>query len=256
MGDIRHKYLLYKHLMLLFLLQSSPFALGGPNANPSLSSLPDHRSSERSSSNITTGDIGRYTAEEQLLIDDIQDRIETIDQAGLYVLLDHIKKNQAEKLGVLPPLSPIDILGNPDAYRGTISHFNVFVDPEIKTAPLGRPHREPIHYINAQIKTSDKLRIPAIILLPEHVSQSIVDPMAVTGYFYMILRAETEMPDPQTGRKYLDYIVLAATELKPQIVTPSINRHNKKLAIMSLALIVTVSLWIALRFRIKNKYKH
>ncbi len=253
MGEIHHKYLRNKHLAILCVLFVLTLLVGSPYMGKSFLSNGIPSCNAVSKSDITTVDIGPYDVQEEILIADIQDRIDTIDQAGLYVLLDHADKDISNSSAIILDISPYDLRDNPAEYRGGVTHFNIFVDPIIKIAPLGRSSRSEIKYVNAQIKTSDKKRIPAIILLPRGVIQSIVDKMAVTGYFCMILRAETEEPDPKTGRKQLDYIVLAATELVPQDNSQSTKPRNK-IAIATLTMLITVSIWIVLRFRIR-KYK-
>ena len=146
---------------------------------------------------------------------DVQDRIETIDQAGLYVLLDRLSSPDSHHSPALSP-SPLDVYAEPNMFRGKLLSYNVIMHPRLEPVSLARPLQHPrLYYVTAKIPFANNRQMPAIILLPDRPKPFPVDRATVTGYFYMVLSQATRKPPTQTGPDTLDFLVILAASLTP-----------------------------------------
>ena len=86
-----------------------------------------------------------YSDQEAELLFDVQDRIDTIDQAGLYVLLKRADLEAGPGESMAGKVDVMELLANPDDYRGKLLQFDMKLNPElvgVKKRPLERAARE------------------------------------------------------------------------------------------------------------------
>ena len=146
---------------------------------------------------------------------DVRDRIETIDQAGLYVLLDRLGWPDYHDLPVLSP-SPLDVYSDPKSFRGKVLRYNILLHSRLEPVSLARPTKPPeIYYVTAKIPFANDRQMPAIILLRDRPEPFAVDRATVTGYFYMVLRQVTQKLPADAGPDILDFLVIVAVSLVP-----------------------------------------
>ena len=185
-------------------------------------------------------------------LDDVQDRLDTIDQTGLYTLLSRIL-NEPPGIHDITPASPhpLALLNHPEQYRCQLVFLNLFLHPEVTRVRLGRTvsPTDHIYYVPAQVPFEKNRRMPAILLLlesPENIPSAVTP---VFAYFYMILRVPTRQSDPATGPTVLDYVVLVAQRLQTaQNVDPIDRSRHRDLSWLSGAiLVILLAVWITLR---------
>ncbi|MCP4717420.1 MAG: 3-dehydroquinate synthase [Deltaproteobacteria bacterium] len=193
-----------------------------------------------------------YNSHQKMVVNDVQDRIDTVDQAGLYAILDYVSDKPIIDMGDSKLVEPSDLLKEPWAYRGKLLTTRAFIDPVIHNISLKRKTQKEIVLLNAQIPAGtapdgSNLRIPTILLFNDLKNNSIVDRMQITGYFYMILRTKTKLPDPITQRKFLDYLVIIGQNLTEIDATaPQKNKNNNYLHLIGLLLFV-ILVWMILK---------
>jgi len=151
------------------------------------------------------------------MLSDVQDNTDTVDQAGLYVLLDRL--DHLSDMAVNKGVSPLEVLKNPCQYRGKVLSFKTLIHPEVSPLQLSRDgfasESNRYFYVTGQIPFGKNQRMPAIVILPFQPDlKDTVDPKVVRGYFYMVLRAPTRKGWNQTGPEVLDYLVFAADRLE------------------------------------------
>lgn len=191
-------------------------------------------------------------------LDDTQDHIDTVDQAGLYALLGLVNNNNnTTSIGVTA--DPMRVYNHPCFYRGSLLSYDCIFDNHVYDLPLSRPGSgfDTLYYVVAQIPFGENIRMPAIILLPSLPKGQIVDRGTVTGYFYMIYRGLTQQGKAEKAAAKLDFLVFVADELtvNSEAVTNSeviavagrsaTSRH-KYLAVGAAILLVV---WLILRRR-------
>ncbi len=202
---------------------------------------------------------GSETANTSPALADTQDRIDTLDQAGLYELINKAKL----KLPFSPfkcIISPQHLLDCPENYRGFLLKFEVLLHNESEPLIVSRETEPPQEYVAAKItgnhiNSKYHLHYPTIIILPEN-STKLVDRMSLEGYFYMILRTQTQASKNDKGPKQLDYLVFVAnrlTEIKDK-ENLSTNKETPKPYFL-IGTIILVMIWIFQRRYIYNKFK-
>ena len=146
---------------------------------------------------------------------DVQDRIKTIDQAGLYVLLDRLCSPDSQHLPALSP-NPLDVYAQPNMFRGKLLRYDALLHPHLEPISLSRPVQHfQLYYVTAKIPFANNRQMPAIILLRDRPEPFPIDRATVTGYFYMVLRQATRKPPTQTGPDTVDLLVILAASLTP-----------------------------------------
>jgi hypothetical protein len=103
---------------------------------------------------------------DEAILLDVQDRVDSIDQAGLYVLLDRISKNDITHSKKGDYIEPDTILHHPADFRGHQVWFTFLLDPSIYRIKTARPNQysDYLYYVVGQISFGEKERMPAIIL--------------------------------------------------------------------------------------------
>ena len=208
---------------------------------------------------------GNYSQIELSILSDVQDRIDTVEQRGLYVLLESLKrgsqvhKNQNTEANEIGPQALID---DPGKYRGMWFKYKVLLDKEVKSITPARPnlYDGSLYYITAKIPFGDRLAMPAVILL---LDKPVRIPMRaeLNGIFYMILRAQTQQIAPLNHTGQLDYLVFVTGELIPSAAAAlKIDETDgyKSLWISGGALLVLALVWVVLRQKVGRQsiYRH
>ncbi len=196
----------------------------------------------------------------ELILQDVQDKIDTIDQAGLYVLLNSLGDPDINNTN-LPAPDPKLLLSSPKEYRGTSFNIRATIDTNSFAIKPGRDGYDNICYVNAQIFTNpspsdqipdDKCRYPVIIILKQPPSYSGMITLDIPCLFYMILRADTMVYNSTNNTGTLDYLVFV-TESLPEVSGSQINRSDNRSKIGRYSPFVAtgsvVMLWLFLRFK-------
>ncbi len=189
---------------------------------------------------------------DEAILLDVQDRVDSIDQAGLYVLLDRISKNDITHSKKGDYIEPDTILHHPADFRGHQVWFTFLLDPSIYRIKTARPNQysDYLYYVVGQISFGEKERMPAIILFMDEpglivnsgkmsdnkelveddgdknkgemgewrrMGEGVIDGVEVCGYFYMILRCQNQEQEVRKGAGILDYLVLVTRGLPKDI---------------------------------------
>ncbi|MBN1436099.1 MAG: hypothetical protein JW936_03410 [Sedimentisphaerales bacterium] len=197
---------------------------------------------------------------------DVQDRIDTIVQAGLWSLLDTASttrdNSQQPASPTQPPLSisPEAIVSDPQAYRGQRVSFTAVLHPTIEQIIVDRPRlgEHTLYYVTAQIPFGQNQRMPAILLSPDPLPNITIDQQEVSGYFYMILRAPTQASPGSSDAKQLDFLVFVLQSMTPAAKdsddTQDFGFADKQIWWAGSLLILTAT-WIWLRRRMATFHK-
>ena len=185
-------------------------------------------------------------------LSDIQDRIDTIDQAGLHALLSRILNAPTETHSITRNSPhPLALLNRPEQYRGEPLCLSLFLHSHATTVHLGRTGTpvQHIFYVPAHIPFEKNRRMPAILLLLEPPVEIPSTLTHLEAFFYMILRVPTRQTDPTAGPTVLDYVVLVAQRLEASATTePALQPDRHTFSWLSGAILVTLlAAWIALR---------
>ena len=123
---------------------------------------------------------------------DVQDRFTSIDQAGLCVLLDRVATAVDVGQSALS-VEPLVVYSDPNQFRGKLLRYKVIVNPHPKPVTLARATQfHQVYYVTAKIPFDNNQQMPAIIVFLDRPNVLPVDQAVVTGYFYMVLRQETQ----------------------------------------------------------------
>jgi hypothetical protein len=228
-----------------------------------------------------------YISTEQAVLADVQDMLDTIDQAGLYVLLDQIAKNDTNRFQIADYVMPDVLLHHPADYRGRRVKFTTFLDPKVYRVKPAKSNKYPdyIYYVAGQIPFSENQRMPAIFIfvdLPElpslgnhsadqagsahtgflhndgiygRLASGIIDEVEITSYFYMVLRTHTQQPDPAIGPTMLDFLVFITRSLPAKIDCSPVNISRwvwtSGWGLAGMILVFAI-IWVILRYRIRK----
>jgi len=191
------------------------------------------------------------------VLDDVQDRIHTIDQAGLYELLAQLRQHPHSPTAetALTP-DPLAVLRHPQQYRGRLLRMPMILHAEFSAVQLRctGPTVNAIYYVVGQIPFAGNRRMPAIVLLCQEPSRWPIEQTTVTGYFYMVLRAQTRSAVGSSAPAELDYLVLLASQL-PQANRRADDFEQPSRTAAGISLAVTAVLfvvWMFLRRRVSK----
>jgi hypothetical protein len=193
---------------------------------------------------------------EQILVD-VQDRLDSLDQAGLYLLLERLGKSPDFDSYPIETIAPGELLAHPADYRGRVLSYPALVYRRSKQLNVSRKiasNQENLCYIVAKIPYCKDLAYPAVVILPQP-PQTPVDQATIQGYFYMILRSKTQKPPGEQGPAVLDYLVFVAhhllpakgeSKMQPPPVSRSLYWSGSSLAVLAM-------LWLWLRWKIRSR---
>jgi len=216
------------------------------------------RADHQDKKNVNAPHTVSYGNIDRIALADVQDRIDTIDQLGLYVLLNCLEDHTIPKSQMIDNPSPQKLLQQPELYRGQLLQYEVIFGTELRKVKLARPklYNQDVFCLPAQIPCANNLLMPAIIVLPTAPANSMVDRAVVRGYFYMILRAQPAENDAHPGPDILDYLVLVAQNLDPIRPAQSQQRQTSfgSLWFSLGSLLVLLTIWAYLRRRVSRSY--
>ncbi len=231
-----------------------------------------------------------YTEAEQAILQDVQDGVGSIEQAGWYVLLERIGKTHLSNYDKDIYVDPDLLLRQPSAYRGQRVKYTFLLDPAVYRIKPARTnyYSDYLYYVVGQIPFGEKRRMPAIVVFrdePERVKNSdksiynsdlneggagggsgwdevwgrlgegIIDGVELSGYFYMVLRSQTRAVNEREGPGVLDYLVLV-TEGLPEGVgkrpAGAYRGKEKNGWAAVLGVLVLGLVWLGLRYRIRK----
>lgn len=190
--------------------------------------------------------------DDDIVLQDVQDHIDTIDQAGLYVLLSRLGASDTASQPPTFSPNPMDVYNFPNRFRGKVLQYDIILHPLLEPVHLSRNHQfNSLLYATAKIPFDQNRQMPAIILLTAQPETFPVDRATVTGYFYMILRQATRKPPEDAGPATLDYLVLLATDLTPVVAKPSTHIIYRwtTMRLSILGIVLLLAIWIILRRR-------
>lgn len=186
---------------------------------------------------------------------DVQDRIATIDQAALYILLNRLYTSDSQNSPALSP-NPLDVYAAPNMFRGKFLRYNALLHPHLGSVLLSRPvqHRQ-LYYVIAKIPFANNRQMPAIILLPQRPEALGVDRATVTGYFYMVLRQATQKPATNGGPDALDFLVILAARLTPAESTMPYDSldHLLSMRFSLLGIAALLVVWLLVRRKLAGR---
>lgn len=218
-----------------------------------------HNSARKSALNFIQAEINSSAHEtNQLVLADVQDRLDTVDQAGLYVLLERTLQTKPSEREDAQRIDPGLLLAQPAKWRGALLSYPAQLNRRFLAINVSRNRPvgcEKTGYITAKITWENGLAYPAIILLTEPV-EPVVDRGVVQGYFYMILRSKTQKPPDQAGPEVLDYLVFVTDRLVPWQTSPTGRRAEEGWPFwwngLGLLLLALVWVWLKWKIRIRS----
>ncbi len=127
---------------------------------------------------------------------------------------------------------PGEVLAHPEQYRGKFMQFKALINNSIVRLELSRPRLygiQSIYYAAGRIPFGKNQAMPAIFLFtrpPLDIPDNIV---GLEGYFYMVMRTETQEINPAEGPKVLDFLVFVVPAPPDGAAAPASATGPKKL---------------------------
>ncbi|MBN2210134.1 MAG: 3-dehydroquinate synthase [Sedimentisphaerales bacterium] len=142
----------------------------------------------------------------QATLGDVQDFTSSLDQAGLYALLHAPQVSHAT---IVSLDDPCQVLAQPDQYRGNLLQFKALINNSIVRLELSRPrlYDRQIYYAAGRIPFGENQAMPAIFIFPRLPLKTPINAVTLEGFFYMVLRTETQEVNPSNGPTTLDFLV-------------------------------------------------
>ncbi len=191
---------------------------------------------------------------ERAVLAGVRDHTRGIDEAGLYVLLNHVKRwrpGQFDDQAVA--VRREDLVSRPDDYRGRLVKLEAYYGESQSFRPLNRRRYPQRAYSTLGWDREDRQGVSLI---------TVDDPgrirpkagVVFVGYFFKLRRDEGRAPDPHTGETVLTIPVLVGRSLRVGASTgpAAVGNAGSKVALV-LGLLLLAVLWLWLRIRINRR---
>lgn len=191
------------------------------------------------------------------ILADVQDRLDTLDQAGLYVLLQRLLESPESTRSPVETVDPKELLATPAKYRGNILRYPSIVYRQVSELSVAKKipsDCKNLFSVIAKVPYGNELAYPAVVILTERPEQP-VDRATIEGYFYMILRSQTQKRPSDNGPAVLDYLVFVADRLLPaeDNLNENLPSGTTPLWWSGSGLAVLAVVWVWLRWKIRSQ---
>jgi len=177
-----------------------------------------------------------------------------VDEAGLYVLLDQVKRLSADRLvRAAVAVRRDDLLEQPDAYRGRLVKINAHYAESQSFRPVNRRRHDGLVYSTLAWER-DSLEPVSIVTVDDPGAVGRRAAVVLVGYFFKLRRDERREPDPKTGQTELTVPVLVGRAL---VIDRQAARQDDPADFRWVALVggvaLLAALWFGLRARLRRQ---
>lgn len=191
---------------------------------------------------------------DRIVLSSVRDGTRMIDEAGLYLLLEHAARSTTEELvRQAVAVRRADLIDHPQAYRGRLVKVHATYAETQPFRPSNRRRYGGIAYSTLAVESEGEGPM-AIVTVDDPGRLRRGADVVLAGYFFKLRLAEAREPDPQTGATELIVPVLVGRAV---VVEPRPPGRIDDAAFSSLVLVggvvLLAALWLVLRVRINRR---